>query len=182
MIDGLKKDRPAFLANVSKTFFGAGVFHSPASTALMTWTVNLAMLASPKAATDCVTAFGTTGFHLDMAHFKVPALGIHSDAGQAVPVDVTGKAATAAIPGATFAAYEGTPHAVPFTHADRLTIADTAVRRGAAGAAGRDRLAGQSRSSSRSDERTAGGATGAGSLGRGVRAARPSLARRNHPR
>ncbi|WP_375462772.1 alpha/beta fold hydrolase [uncultured Methylobacterium sp.] len=120
MIDGLKRDRPAFLANFSKTFFGAGVFHSPASTELMTWTGNLAMLASPKATVDCVTAFGTTDFRGDMGQFKVPTLVIHGDDDRTVPIDVSGRAAAAAIPGATFVVYEGAPHAVPFTHAERL--------------------------------------------------------------
>ncbi len=120
MIDGIRKDRPAFLANFAKTFFGAGVFHSPVSTEIMTWAGNLAMLASPKATTDCVTAFGTTDFRADMPRFKVPTLVIHGDDDKTVPIAVSGKAAAAAIPGATFRVYEGAPHAVPFTHADRL--------------------------------------------------------------
>ncbi|TXM62257.1 alpha/beta hydrolase [Methylobacterium sp. WL120] len=120
MVDGLRKDRPAFLANFAKTFFGAGVFHSPVSAETMTWAGNLAMLASPKATTACVTAFGTTDFRGDMAHFRVPTLVIHGDDDQTVPIDVSGKVAAAAIPGATLVVYEGAPHAVPFTHAERL--------------------------------------------------------------
>ena len=86
----------------------------------MTWAGNLAMLASPKATTACVTAFGTTDFRADMAHFTVPTLVIHGDDDRTVPIAVSGKAAAAAIPGAAFIVYEGAPHAVPFTHAERL--------------------------------------------------------------
>lgn len=121
MIDGLKDDRPHFLANFAKTFFGAGVFSSPASTELMEWTGHLAMRASPKATVDCVRAFGETDFRSDMAHFRVPTLVIHGDDDATVPIDVSGRAAAAAIPGATLVVYEGAPHAVPFTHKDRLT-------------------------------------------------------------
>lgn len=121
MIDGLKRDRPHFLANFAKTFFGVGVFSSPSSTELIDWTGSLAMLASPKATADCVRAFGGTDFRGDLAHFKVPTLVIHGDADQIVPVDISGRAAAAAIPGARFIPYEGAPHAVPFTHAERLT-------------------------------------------------------------
>ena len=121
MIDGLEKDRPNFLATFSKLFFGVGVFSSPSSSELIQWTGNLAMLASPKATIDCVRAFGETDFRPDMSAFTIPTLVIHGDADQTVPIDVSGKAAAAAIPGAKLVVYEGAPHAVPFTHKDRLT-------------------------------------------------------------
>lgn len=81
----------------------------------------LAMRASPKATVDCVRAFGGTDFRADMAAFRVPTLVIHGDADQTVPFDISGKAAAQAIPGARLAIYEGAPHAIPFTHKDRLT-------------------------------------------------------------
>ena len=121
MIDGLETDRPPFLANFSKTFFGVGVFSAPSSTELMRWTGDLAMRASPKATMACVRAFGETDFRPDMAHFRVPTLIIHGDDDQTVPIDVSGRAAAAAIPGSTFTVYEGGSHALPFTHAERLT-------------------------------------------------------------
>jgi len=121
MIDGLETDRPHFLANFSKTFFGVGVFSAPSSTELMRWTGDLAMRASPKATMACVRAFGETDFRPDMAHVRVPTLIIHGDDDQTVPIDVSGRAAAAAIPGSTFTVYEGGSHALPFTHAERLT-------------------------------------------------------------
>ncbi|GJE61401.1 alpha/beta fold hydrolase [Methylobacterium trifolii] len=122
MVDGLKADRPKFLADFSKTFFGAGLFSSPASSEMIQWTGNLAMLASPKATVDCVHAFGETDFRADMAHFKVPTLVIHGDDDQTVPIDISAKAAAAAIADARLVIYDGAPHALPFTHADRLTV------------------------------------------------------------
>lgn len=121
MIAGLKSDRPDFLANFSKGFFGVGLFSSPVSGALIDWTGRLAMRASPRATTACVTAFGETDFRPDMAHVTVPTLVIHGDADQTVPIDVTGRASAAAIPGAVLEIYEGAPHAIPFTHGERLT-------------------------------------------------------------
>ena len=121
MIAGLKKDRPNFMATFAKTFFGVGMLSSPVSSDLIQWTGNLAMRASPKATSACVTAFGETDFRADMGTFRVPTLVIHGDADQTVPIDVSGKAAAAAIPGAEFVIYEGAPHAVPFTHAEQLS-------------------------------------------------------------
>lgn len=121
MIDGLKDDRPKFLAGFAKTFFGAGMLTSPVSSELMRWAGNVAMLASPKATIDCVTAFSETDFRPDMMAFNMPTLIIHGDDDKTVPIDVSGKAAAAAIPSAQFIVYDGAPHAVPFTHKDRLT-------------------------------------------------------------
>ena len=120
MIDGLKKDRPNFLATFSKTFFGVGMLSSPVSSELIQWTADLAMLASPKATVACVRAFGETDFRADLKAFSVPTLVIHGDDDRTVPIDVSGRAAAAAIPGATLTVYAGAPHAIPFTHAERL--------------------------------------------------------------
>lgn len=120
MIDGLRADRPHFLANFSKSFFGVGVFSKPVSSELIAWTGELAMRASPRATTACVRAFGETDFRGDLGGIRVPTLVIHGDADQTVPIDVSGRKAAAAIPGARLLVYEGAPHAVPFTHAERL--------------------------------------------------------------
>lgn len=121
MKDGLKQDRPKFLANFNKGFFGVGLVSSPASKELIEWACQLAMLASPKATVDCVTAFGETDFRADMPHFKVPTLVVHGDGDQTVPFEISGKLAAASIPGCKLEVYEGAPHAIPMTHADRLT-------------------------------------------------------------
>ncbi len=120
MVDGLKKDRPNFLAEFSKTFFGVGMLSSPVSANLIQWTGNMAMLASPKATVDCVRAFGETDLRPDMADFKVPTLVIHGDADKTVPFEISGKVAARMIRGAELKVYEGAPHAVPFTHHERL--------------------------------------------------------------
>lgn len=121
IIDGIKKDRPKFFADFWKSFFGVGMISSPVSPEHLQWTSALAMMASPKATTDCVNAFGKTDFRGDLPHFKVPTLVIHGDKDQTVPIDFSGKAAAEGIQGAKFIVYEGAPHAVPTTHADRLT-------------------------------------------------------------
>ncbi len=121
MIDGLKADRPQFWADFSKTFMGVSLLSSPVSTEMMQWIGSLVMLASPKATVDCVKAFGETDFRADMPAFKVPTLVIHGDADQTVPIDISGKVAAASIAGARLEIYEGAPHAIPFTHAERLT-------------------------------------------------------------
>ena len=120
IVTSLKADRPQFLTEFSKSFFGVGLLTSPVSSDLVQWTGRLAMLASPKATTDCVWALAATDFRPDMKAFTVPTLVIHGDADHTVPINVSGKAAAAAIPGAVLKIYAGAPHAIPLTHKDEL--------------------------------------------------------------
>jgi pimeloyl-ACP methyl ester carboxylesterase len=120
IIDGLKMDRPSFLAKFNKGFFGAGVFSSPASSEMIAWAGQIAMLASPQATMACVRAFSQTDFRPDMAKVTVPCLIIHGDADQTVPIDVTARMAASAVPSAEFEIYDGAPHAIPLTHHERL--------------------------------------------------------------
>ena len=121
IVEGLKSDRPHFLAGFFKKVFGVGVLSSPVSSEALQWTLSLAMLASPKATVDCVRAFGETDLRADMAAFKVPTLVIHGDADVTVPIDVAGRVAAQMIAGAEFKVYEGAPHGLPMTHAQRLS-------------------------------------------------------------
>lgn len=121
MKDHIRKDRFAFLQTFAKQFYGVGVVSSPVSSALLDWTFILGVMASPKAAIECVDAFGTTDFRGDLASFTMPTLIIHGTGDKTVPIDVAGRAAAKGIPHADFLEYEGEPHGLCATAADRLT-------------------------------------------------------------
>ena len=116
----MKKDRAAFFAQFFKDFFGAGMLTSPVSSEVLDWAWNLAMMASLKATLACAFAFATTDFRGDLASFTVPTLVIHGTADKTVPIDVSGRAAAAAIKGARIIEYEGAPHGLFATHKDQL--------------------------------------------------------------
>ena len=120
MVEGLQKDRPGFLADFGKAFFGAGLLNFSVSSEILQWALWMAMQASPKATLDCVRAFSETDFRADCAAIRVPALVIHGDADQTVPIEKSGKLAAELIPGATLSVYEGEPHALMYTARDRL--------------------------------------------------------------
>ncbi|MDX2002728.1 MAG: alpha/beta hydrolase [Chitinophagales bacterium] len=121
MIAGIRKDRIAFLQEFGKTFFGVKLMGSPISQASLEYYRNLCSVASPKGTIDCVTAFGTTDFRPDLPSIKVPTLFIHGDDDQIVPLEVTSRKAQEAIAGSELIVYEGAPHGLWFTHAERLT-------------------------------------------------------------
>ena len=126
MVDGLKQDRPTFLATFGKKFYGAGLLNFTVTDGILEWTRGLALQASPKATMDCVRAFSETDFRPDMQAFTVPTLVIHGDADSTVPPDVTGRVAAEMIPGATLMMYPGAPHGLFFTEKDRLAADLTA--------------------------------------------------------
>lgn len=120
MIANIRKDRFDFLQTFGKQFYGVSLVSRTVSTALLEWTFQLAVMASPKATIDCVTAFSKTDFRGDMAAFTIPTLIIHGTGDKTVPIDATGRAAAAAIPHATFIEYEGEPHGLFATAPERL--------------------------------------------------------------
>ena len=120
MLSGLQADRPHFLANFGKTFFGAGMLNFSISSEIMHWALFMAMQGSMRATVECVKAFSQTDFRPDMAAFTMPTLVIHGDADQTVPIDVSAKAAVAMIPHAELKEYAGASHATFFVEKDRL--------------------------------------------------------------
>ncbi len=120
MVDGLKADRPHFLAGFGKTFYGAGMLNFDISNELLAWTSQVAMLASPKATIDCVRAFSETDFREDLRKLTVPTLVIHGDEDQTVPIDVSAKRVQEFVPNAELKVYQGAPHGLFFSNKDEL--------------------------------------------------------------
>ncbi len=116
----IRKDRLAFLQGFAPGFYGNDVVANPVSQGVLDWTFRLASMASPRATIACVDAFGRTDFRPDLASFTVPTLIIHGTADATVPIDLTARAAAAAILGATLIEYEGEAHGLFATAAERL--------------------------------------------------------------
>lgn len=117
----IRKDRFDFLQTFAKQFYGVGFVSSPVSSALLDWTFQLAVMASPKATLECVDAFGRTDFRGDLASFTMPTLIIHGTGDKIVPIDAAGRAAAKGIPHADLLEYDGEPHGLLATVPDRLT-------------------------------------------------------------
>lgn len=120
MLNGLLRDRAHFYTGFFKDFYGYGMLEHPVSQEFLNWNTQVAMQASLKATLDCVTAFSHTDFRPDLASFKVPTLIIHGSADNTVPIDVTAFAVKQAVPHATLIEYEGEPHGILATAADRV--------------------------------------------------------------
>lgn len=120
--DGLKQDRPKFLAGFMRDFYGVGVLSHPVSDEVVRASVNDAMRAGLKGTLDCVTAFGETDFRPDMAAFTMPTLVIHGTADKTVPIDAAGRAAARMVSGSKLIELDG-PHGLLATHKDEVSKA-----------------------------------------------------------
>ncbi|MDO9383576.1 MAG: alpha/beta hydrolase [Hyphomicrobiaceae bacterium] len=117
---GLRVDRPNFLTDFTKTFFGFGWISSPISDAMLASNVELAMHASSRATLGCAKAFSQTDFRNDLKAISVPALIIHGDADKTVPFEASGQRTAKAIAGSKLVVYSGAPHGLHYTERARL--------------------------------------------------------------
>jgi pimeloyl-ACP methyl ester carboxylesterase len=120
IIEGLKKDRPAFLAQFAPKFYGRSLVHHTVSESMLEFTQAMAFTASPKATIDLVTAWSATDFRDDLANIQVRTLLIHGTNDQTVPIDVSARRAVKFLPHGELIEYEGEPHGLNVTAADRL--------------------------------------------------------------
>ncbi len=120
MITNLGKDRPGFLSDFGKKFYGVGVLSHPVSQGTLDWSASIAFPASPHATSQCVKAFSETDFRQDLATIKVPTLFIYGTSDYIVPPATGAEAAAPLVPGAQLVAYDGEPHGLLITSKDRL--------------------------------------------------------------
>lgn len=121
MIAALHADRAAFLKGFLKDFYGVGLLSAPVSDAQLDWSLAIALQAGLKGTIECVRAFSSTDFRPDLASFTMPTLIIHGTDDKTVPIDLTARAAAAAIPHAQLIEYDGAPHGLLATHKDSVT-------------------------------------------------------------
>jgi pimeloyl-ACP methyl ester carboxylesterase len=121
MKEPIRQDRPGFLANFAKQFFGVGYISSPVSQPMLDHFVMMGLQAGLPGTLACVDSFGKTDFRPDLAAFRVPTLIVHGTSDKTVPIDPSARAAARGIGQATLIEYEGAPHGLNVTERDRLT-------------------------------------------------------------
>lgn len=78
------------------------------------------MMCGFKAAYDCIKAFSETDFTEDLKSFDVPALVLHGDDDQIVPIGNSAMLSSKLIPSAKLKVFEGYDHGMCTTHADEV--------------------------------------------------------------
>lgn len=119
-VQKLKEDRPGFLDNFGKIFYGVNLIKHPVSSEFLHWSWRIATSGSPKATLDCLYAFSQTDFRRDAAAINVPVLIIHGDSDKTVPIDPSARQAARLIPNAKLIEYAGAPHGLFYTEKEKL--------------------------------------------------------------
>lgn len=120
MATAMLSDRPTFLEEFNKDFYGVEENKKTVTDAYLNSSLNKAMDASPIATIECAKSFSSTDFRKDVVKINVPTLIIHGDADKTVPIEPTGLEAAKLIKGAVLKVYEGAPHGLWFTHQKKL--------------------------------------------------------------
>lgn len=120
-IEKILDDRPAFLKEFGKGFFGETFVKHPLSQAYLDWAHGLTLQASVKGTIDCIGSFSATDFRKELASITVPALVIHGNNDKIVPIEISSDLSSNMIPGAKYIVYDGAPHGLFATDKDRLS-------------------------------------------------------------
>ena len=111
-----RQDFPGILAANIKPFVIPAT-----SQAMIDWIVQMMTATPVKALIDCNAAFTVADFRRELPLLKLPVAIIQGDADASAPLALTGRKTASLIPGARLTVYEGAPHGLIFTHADRIT-------------------------------------------------------------
>ena len=77
-------------------------------------------MAGLKPTLACIRAFSETDFRPDLANFSMPTLVIHGVEDATVPVDLTARVVTRAVPGTKLIEYEDGAHGIFASHKEQL--------------------------------------------------------------
>lgn len=119
-INALMADRPAFLADFGKRFFGVDLMNQPVSKSILEWNQMLCLNSSSIATIECVRAFSETDFRDDLEKITVPVLIIHGNDDNIVPIKASGDKTAALIPNAKYIVYDDAPHGLFITEKENL--------------------------------------------------------------
>jgi non-heme chloroperoxidase len=123
-IAALRRDRLGFLSGLLRDAFygvkGGTPDTSPAAQAVVDWTLQQGMQASPLALIESVKAFAREDFTPDLPSVTVPTLVLHGDADIPVPIEITARRAARGIRNAKLIEYPGVGHGLLVTERERI--------------------------------------------------------------
>jgi non-heme chloroperoxidase len=124
VFDGLRAavaaDRAQFWKEFAIQFYGANRPNAQVSQGVLEQFWRLSMQGGLKNVYDCIKAFSETDFTEDLKKIDVPALLIHGEDDQIVPVHDSSKKSEKLIPGVKAIYYPGAPHGITVTHQDQV--------------------------------------------------------------
>ena len=113
-------DRSQFWKDVSVPFYGANRPGAKVSEGVRDSFWLQGTIASFKGTFDCVKAYSETDFTDDLKKIDVPALVLHGDDDQIVPIAASAMLSSKLLKNATLMVYKGAPHGMCTTHKNEV--------------------------------------------------------------
>ena len=117
---GVLADRSQFFKDLTLPFYGANRPGTKVSQGLREAFWHQGMQASLKSVFDCIKAFSETDFTEDLKKFTIPALIMHGDDDQIVPIAASAQLASKLVKGSTLKIYPGASHGLCSTDKDQI--------------------------------------------------------------
>jgi non-heme chloroperoxidase len=116
----IRKDRHAFLKAFAQGVYGRTVVKHTVSEPMLEWNQAMAFTASLRSTLAAANAWASTDFRADMKEITIPVRVIHGTSDATVPIEVSARRSVKILRNATLSEYEGEPHGLFITAADRL--------------------------------------------------------------
>ncbi len=116
----IRKDRHAFLKAFAQGVYGRTVVKHTVSEPMLEWNQSMAFTASLHSTLAAANAWAITDFRADMKEVAIPVRVIHGTSDATVPIKVSARRSIKILRNATLSEYEGEPHGLFMTAADRL--------------------------------------------------------------
>ena len=124
VFDGLRAqlvaNRPQFYKEFTLPFYGYNRPGAKISEGIREHWWLQGMMGGVKPHYDCIKAFSETDFTEDLKKIDVPALIMHGDDDQIVPIGAAALLSAKLVKNATLKVYPGFPHGMPTTNADQI--------------------------------------------------------------
>ena len=118
MLTSLVTDRAQFYKELAVPFYGANRPGAKVSPGILDQFFLWSMQAGLKNSYESAKAVVATDFHEDLKKFDVPALLMHGEDDQIVPINLSSRKSAKLIKGAVEIYYPGLPHGLTATHAE----------------------------------------------------------------
>jgi non-heme chloroperoxidase len=118
--NGTRDNRAQFFKDLTMPFYGYNRAGAVVSEAVRDGFWLQGMAGGIKGQYDCIREFSEVDYTEDLRKIDVPALVVHGDDDQIVPIDASARMAAVIIPGAMLKVYPGAPHGLPTTHQNQF--------------------------------------------------------------
>jgi pimeloyl-ACP methyl ester carboxylesterase len=116
----IRKDRAAFLKEFGTKFYGRSALKHTVSEAVLEWTLSMALTGNLRSTLAAAKSWSMTDFREEMTRIEVPVRIIHGTGDATVPINASAHRSLQLLPNATLTEYDGEPHGLMITAADKL--------------------------------------------------------------